>query len=192
MKHSQSVPKHRIRPDFSRCLALTVPALALLLAACATLTEDECRGGNWFEIGFEDGTKGRLPSFLTSHAEACAKFGITPDAAPWEQGRQAGLPRYCTPQTAYDVGRNGRDLSPVCPVTDLPTLESANARGLEWNRLNERIRDLEDDIKEINAELATLEEGQEALAAALRSERQFKRLRILGLEAERRRVSTPT
>ena len=162
-----------------------------LLAACATLTEEECRTGNWFDIGVEDGANGRLPGFLASHAEACADLGITPDRVAWEKGRQTGLPQYCTPARAYDVGRRGRDLSPACPVGQLPALESANARGQEWHRITERILDLEDDIRDINAELRSLETGDEARARSLRSDRQFLRLRILGLEAERRRVATP-
>lgn len=171
-------------------LGIALCALGLL-AACATLTEEECRAGNWFDIGVEDGANGRVPGFLAAHAKACADLGITPDQTAWEKGRQAGLPRYCTPQRAYDVGRKGRDLSPVCPASRLPALETANARGQEWHRITERILDLEDEIRDINAELRALDAGQEARALSLRSDRQFLRLRILSLEADRRRVRAP-
>lgn len=161
-----------------------------LLAACASLTQAECRAGNWYEIGLEDGANGRLPSYIEAHAKSCADLGIRPDPKPWEQGRQAGLKQYCTPQTAYSVGRSGRSLSPVCPDANVAALQRANARGREYDRLTARIVDLEDEIRDITSELRSLDDTQGAYAASLRSERQWKRLRILGLESERRRVAS--
>lgn len=163
---------------------------ATLLAACATLTEDECRAGHWYEIGLEDGANGRLPSHIEAHAKACADLGIAPVQSDWEKGRQQGLKQYCTVEVAYSTGRRGRSLSPVCPATDLPALQSAHARGLEWYRITERIDDLEDDIRDINAELRSLA-ADDPRALSLRSERQFLRLRILSLESERRRYGPP-
>lgn len=123
-----------------------VPALVLgagLLAACADLSEDECRAGDWASIGFQDGAKGRLPDWLARHAETCARYGIRPDPVAYDRGRAAGLKRYCTPAKAYDEGTRLRSLSPVCPEADLPRLARANELGKEWGRIEREIDRLE-------------------------------------------------
>ena len=44
-----------------RYLFLMIPFLAL--AACASLSESECKGGDWYAIGVEDGANGRSLDF---------------------------------------------------------------------------------------------------------------------------------
>ena len=60
-------------------------ALALL-AACATLNEDQCRAGNWYDIGVRDGANGRSLDFILQHAKACNEFGIAPKAGTLARG----------------------------------------------------------------------------------------------------------
>lgn len=167
-----------------RYILLLAPLL--LLAACATLSEDQCRAGNWYDIGLKDGANGRQASFLTQHAKACRDYGITPSAADWERGRQDGLPQYCTPSRAFDEGKRGKHLSPVCPANQLARLERANERGLAYNRITQEIGEIEREISAINAELARLEPGDPA-RGALASERSFLRLELLSLRTERAR-----
>ena len=76
-------------------------AAIALVASCATLSEEECLEGNWREIGQRDGQAGRTASFIAEHAKACEKAGVVPNPSLWEQGRQAGLPAYCTPSKVY-------------------------------------------------------------------------------------------
>lgn len=170
---------------------LAVTAFAVLLGACATLSEDACRSGDWFSIGARDGAAGRLPGFLSNHAEACADYGITPDRAEWEAGRQQGLRTYCTPQTAYSEGRRGRALSPVCPAADAEVLARAHATGREYWRLEQRIDRLERDIREINDTLADLDEEDAGLRGSLFLERLMIRNRISRLRFEQRRYDRP-
>lgn len=175
------------RLAFKRPAPLAITAFAIFLGACATLSEDACRSGDWFSIGAADGADGRTPGFLAKHAEACAKFGITPDRREWEAGRQQGLRSYCTPEKAYSEGRRGRSLSPVCPAADLRELSFANETGLEYHRIEHRIDRLEDDIREINAALADLGEEDASLRASLVLERLMIRNRIARLRFEQRR-----
>jgi hypothetical protein len=158
----------------------------LLLSACATLNEEDCRQGDWFNIGQEDGAAGRQLGFLQEHAKACAEYGIRPDQSAWQRGREAGLPLYCRPERAFREGRRGKHLSPVCPASQLPLLERANARGLGLNRIEQEIRQIEGDIRAINTELARLPADDPA-RSNLVSERSFLRLDLLTLRAERAR-----
>ena len=158
--------------------------LLLPLAACATLSEDECRGGDWEAIGVEDGAAGRTPDYIQKHAKACADFGIAPDPVLWERGRQKGLPLYCRPARAWEEGSEGRRLSPVCPAQQQAELQRLNFRGLTYNRIGRDIEEAERQISRINAALSGLPPGDPQRSALL-SERSFLRLEIVTLRAER-------
>ena len=152
-------------------LALFCAAAALLvLAACATLSEDQCRAGDWRTIGEADGANGRTSDFIVQHAKACNKIGIAPVRAEWEKGRQSGLTLYCRPRNAYEVGAKGKHLSPVCPIEGLVQLERANTRGLTWHRIGQDITEAQNDIRSFISELASLA-ADEPCRGAVISER---------------------
>ena len=52
-----------------------VPLALLLLASCATLSEEECRAADWYQIGVNDGAEGRATDYVESHRRACAGLG---------------------------------------------------------------------------------------------------------------------
>ena len=158
-----------------------LPALALL-AACATLNEDQCRAGNWYEIGINDGAKGRSSDFIFQHAKACNEFGIAPKAAPWREGRNEGLKQYCTPTNAYRIGQRGQHLNPVCTGDKLSRLLRANDRGLQWFHIESEIRQTRAEIQTINTELATMAVDDPGRGHLI-SQRGFLRLRITRLRA---------
>ena len=121
-----------------------VPRLAVLgsiylLSACATLSKQECRVGDWQVIGYNDGIAGYAADRLASHTKACAKVNITPNYQLWERGRELGLKQYCTVTNAYNVGRRGRELNNVCPITIVNTLQSANKKGLDYYALDSQL-----------------------------------------------------
>ena len=161
-------------------------ALFLGLAACASLSEDECRAGKWYDIGFEDGTNGRKAGFLQEHAEACAEYAIKPNASEWQRGREAGLPLYCKRERAYREGSRGKVLSNVCPASMTASLERANRRGLRFHAIEQEIREVESDIRSINAELSGMS-ADDPNRSILLSELSFLRLDLLSLRSERAR-----
>lgn len=169
--------------------------LALLLAgACASLSEEECRAGDWRAIGFADGAAGRPADYVARHREACAEVGVSPDLDAWLAGREAGLARYCTPANAFDVGRSGRRLSPVCAGPGLPDLERANRAGLRYWEIGREIAAIEADLREIDFELAALGDSDSERRArrrlrdeAFRLQDHLARLRFEQVEAARRR-----
>ena len=166
-------------------IALTV---LLFLGSCATLSESECRAGDWTTIGFEDGAQGRLPEFIAQHREACAEYGIAPDLAAWRAGREQGLLSYCTPQKAYELGRSARPVANVCPALIGQHLAAANFRGREYRRLTDEIRDLEREIETFEDAQATLDRdaaGADVLSRSLSSSIAAARFEILRLRARR-------
>ncbi len=165
---------------------ITVTAAVVALAACATLSEDACRGGNWSDIGLRDGSNGRSPDFIDQHTKACSRYGIAVDQSKWEAGRQQGLKTYCTARNVYREGANGRRLRSVCPIELQDALELANERGLRWHSIGQDIADAEREIRSINRQLASLAADDPA-RAGLTSQRSFLRLEILHLRARRAR-----
>ena len=156
----------------------------ILLASCATLSEEQCRGGNWYDIGLQDGKAGRTADYLGKHAKACSKFGIAPNQSQWEDGRQDGLPLYCRPAQAWREGAKGRSLSPVCPAESLERLEQANWRGRTYHRIGQDIAEAEREIASINHTLAKLPIDDPS-RASLMHQRALLSLEIVTLRAER-------
>lgn len=133
----------------------TAVSLLGLLAACASLTEDACRTGNWESIGYNDGVRGRAASYVSEHRDACGEYGIAPNTTEWLRGRVEGLKQYCTPDNAYSVGRRGSELNNVCPTTQVSELRFANFFGLRYYEINRQIDALENDVSGIELTLAT-------------------------------------
>lgn len=105
---------------------ILISAIALgALGSCATLDEGQCRVGDWNAIGFRDGEAGYPEGRLGDHAEACAKFSISPDPRAYGAGRDQGLRLYCTPQRGFHAARQGQSYANVCP----PGLETGFLAG---------------------------------------------------------------
>ena len=169
-----------------RILLFLSPLLLLLLGACATLDEGQCKQGDWYTIGKSDGAEGRQADFILQHAKACNEFGIKPIRSEWERGRQDGLKLYCTPSRVYLDGKRGRIMPPVCPASMTAELQAANRTGLRVNRIEQEMREVESDIRSINSELASLPDNDPSRGALI-AERSMLRLDLLSLRAERAR-----
>lgn len=176
-----------------RFLAFVVGAA--LIASCAPISEEQCRGGNWQAIGFADGTKGRDASIVGTYAETCAEFGATPDLQAYTAGRQAGLLQYCTPANAYDLGRRGRRIAPVCTADSTLAMQPAHRTGLRYHEFETQIDEIEDRIRDREALLATnfsgtLTDAQEIEAAGIRVEIRDLERRVFVLRLKQRRVDS--
>lgn len=130
-------------------------ALLAFLGACASLTPEQCQNADWRAIGYNDGVQGRLESYISRHFDACGKVGITPDVQAWQAGRLQGLPLYCTPSNAYNVGRAGNELSPVCPAAQQSSLFFSWDWGQEYYLITQQIEDLDREAQSIRHRIAT-------------------------------------
>ncbi|MEM8956632.1 MAG: DUF2799 domain-containing protein [Pseudomonadota bacterium] len=153
---------------------LAAGALAVL-AACEPITEDECRAGDWRGIGVADGASGRSPDRINAYAETCAKIGIVPDARAWRAGREEGLKRYCTPENAYRIGRNGTRLAPYCPAGQRAVLSQANITGLQYHELSTQIEQLGAQANDLDRQIRDISDF--ASEEELRDRRQLRRER---------------
>lgn len=61
----------------------------VLLAGCAGMSEAECRGANWYDVGWRD-ARFKLQSQDTLYVQQCARYGVTIDVARYAQGHREG------------------------------------------------------------------------------------------------------
>lgn len=165
------------------CLA---GAAVLALAACDPISENGCRTGNWSQIGFDDGAKGRAASRLDAYAQTCQEFQIGVDRQAYQAGRQRGLQIYCTPENAYSVGRSGDRLNRVCSPAQQKAMSPAYQRGQNYFEIAATIDDKETRIDELRDELAAIPSNP---TPAQEAERISIRQRIRSLEFDIFRLS---
>lgn len=178
------LPSRALAPLRPRGLMLLL-CLVFGLAGCASLSEKECRQGDWRGIGLEDGRAGRALGHLEEHREACTKYGIAPDETAYNAGRTEGLRSYCTVGNGFEVGTQGESYQGVCP----PLLEGAFLRAFENGRelhdLRAAVADAESRISDHEQALRRVEDDLRYAERAVAEERDEDRRRDLARDLRR-------
>lgn len=147
---------------------VVVAACGLLAGSCATLSEDQCKTGDWASIGYDDGTNGYGTGRFGDHVKACEKYGVVPVQSVYMTGRARGLTVYCQPGRGFQVGRQGGSYGGVCPASlEGPFLVGFNDGRVVWdaqqrydraqsaiNDADNRSNDIERQMREAEARIA--------------------------------------
>jgi len=166
--------------------ALALVACVLAVAGCASLSESECRGRDWYSIGVEDGAGGAKAERLDEHRNACAKYSIEPDAEQYEAGRKDGLAHYCTVGRGFDTGRAGLAYSGACPAgRDIEFLRGYEL-GHRYYALDQELKSIDDNLRMYEGQISVAgdDEQRQRIGTAMR-QLEIDRWR---LEAERREL----
>ena len=134
--------------------------LALTAGGCATLDKSECREADWKIIGLEDGSKGRLLSYVGNHRKACAEYGIKPDLTQYELGHANGLKQFCTADNGFSQGRAGRSYNNVCPSALSGQFLAGYRTGRELHALSSDIERMQENVQTMQTELDASMERQ--------------------------------
>lgn len=111
---------------------IALPALAtLLLSGCATMYEQECVSADWDAVGFADGFTAKQASHGETYIGACAAHDVSPNLEAYEQGYDRGIRTYCTPDLAYNLGKEGKPVPSICPADMATDLKVFNEKGLK-------------------------------------------------------------
>jgi hypothetical protein len=94
---------------------LTALLCMFFLSGCATLSQEDCRRGDWFSVGIRDGRSGETRSRLSDHVQACSEYGIAINNEAYFAGREQGLRDYCRIDNAFSEGLQGHQYQHVCP-----------------------------------------------------------------------------
>lgn len=148
---------------------LVVPAGALLLGSCTTMSKDECLMGAWGQKGYQDGLSGYDPSRLDDHAEACAKHGVVANPSAYLSAREDGLRQYCTVQNGFAAGRRGNSYRGVCRPQEEDGFIPAYRDGLEIHAAEQALASAESDLR---SALGRIRDRQDKLEAKQRELRQ--------------------
>ena len=145
-------------------IAVLLGGVALVLAGCASLSEDACLEGDWHGIGMRDGAAGHVAeSRFNAHLRACSEVEVAPDRRIWQQGYARGLESYCTPRSGLREGQAGRSYRNVCPAATEAGFLSGHELGRAEHDRRTRVRDLAREIDHKTRRSATL---RAALAAS--------------------------
>ena len=139
-----------------------VPTLALFalltsLAACNSLSPEECLMADWDLIGFEDGSQGYELSRIGQHRQACAAHGVTPDLSRYEAGFTRGVRTFCTWDKGFTRGSSGGNYHGQCPADLAGAFIDGYNSGLEIHHLNNNLRSLDSDMRRLDRDLNQLE-----------------------------------
>jgi hypothetical protein len=63
--------------------------VCLLLGGCASMTEGDCRAGNWYALGERDAMAGLRPR-IDQYADQCGRFAVRPAEGNYMDGWQVG------------------------------------------------------------------------------------------------------
>jgi hypothetical protein len=72
----------------------SLAAAALLLAGCAAMTEQECRGANWQALGERDGNVYGTQPRVQQYAEQCRAYSVTPAESEYMAGWSYGIAEF--------------------------------------------------------------------------------------------------
>ncbi|KZK85982.1 hypothetical protein PsAD13_01113 [Pseudovibrio sp. Ad13] len=136
----------------------TVVGLGLALSGCASLSEEDCKVGDWQGIGVVDGRAGYTSDKLNEHTKACGKYGVTPDVSAYMAGRTIGLQSYCTPISGFEQGREGKSYRGVCPIATEESFKVGYSLGNQLYSANETASEAQEAVWEIQRRIDRLEE----------------------------------
>ena len=136
--------------------------------------------------------RGAASDQVVKYIKSCSKHDISVDQSAWAMGRDEGLKTYCTPQSAYNQGRNGHRLKNVCPDADLDAMSAAHEKGRKYHDIVSQIDDLKRERHDLRHEISQLIGAggtPESLAriGQLRSQILHIDLRINHLQLQKRR-----
>jgi len=122
----------------------------IVFTGCATLSQEDCRRGDWYGLGIKDGLAGEPSGRLYEHNKACYEYGIAVRDDAYFAGREQGLRDYCRLDNAFTVGLNGYPYHHVCP----PAIDSAFAH---YHAAAYAVHEIIADLDRIDSELSSKE-----------------------------------
>src|SRR5882757_4069724 len=119
--------------------SLGLSVLTVLASGCASMSQQECAATDWQTVGYEDGVNGYSGGRIARYRTACSKYGVAPDLARYQAGREQGLREFCRSANGYRLGAAGGSYRSVCPNDlEAPFLSAFNA-GHELYTLQARV-----------------------------------------------------
>lgn len=148
--------------------------LVLGLSGCASISEDQCRLGDWYAIGLQDGFEGE-PNKAAKYSGDCAEYKVAVDNAKYVEGRNEGLKSFCNYDNGVYIGSQNKSYNQVCPADlsgeflagYLPYKKHAEAES-SLSSAKTRLNDLRNDLKEKDLS----EKEEKSIKSRIKSQKQ--------------------
>lgn len=111
-------------------ISLIITMFVGLTACVPHLNQQQCETMDWNQVGYGDGVAGKYQRDLSGAIADCAKFKLSVNAESYRKGWNAGVRKFCQPNTAYQLGVNGQTYNNICPPDLSPAFAKAWHRGL--------------------------------------------------------------
>jgi len=85
------------------------------LSGCSAISEEECRLGDWHQIGLSDGQNGQKNN-AAKYNKDCSEYQVQVDLKVYNDGRYEGLKSFCTYENGVSVGQANKSYNNVCPA----------------------------------------------------------------------------
>lgn len=144
--------------------------LTLLASGCASMSRQECAVADWQTVGYEDGVNGYSGGRIAQYRTACSKYGVAPDLARYQTGREQGLREFCRPANGYRIGAAGGSYYGVCPSDIEAPFLAAFSAGHELHTLEARVWNADAQLDAKRRELSGIEHGIAASSVAVMSD----------------------
>ena len=110
-----------------------------------------CRAANWYEVGFEDGTRG-FPTEKVQEYRRCPAIAQQATLDAYRAGWDDGIARYCTEENGFVVAANGNAQVGNCP--------RSQSRGFrKGRRLGTNVFEQNQSIAEKSAAIEVLDQN---------------------------------
>ena len=136
-----------------------------VLAACTSMSAEECQMADWYTVGYEDGARGYSTTAISRHRKACAKHGVSPKFDRYTAGHAKGVPLFCVPRQGFTIASKGHPYPDLCPAQRYPEFDEAYNIGLRVNDIQLEINamqaehdNLADELEELLTRIANNEE----------------------------------
>ncbi|MEP0945066.1 MAG: DUF2799 domain-containing protein [Rhizobiaceae bacterium] len=123
---------------------------------------DQCREGDWHQLGVVDGAKGRGYSYFDKHVRTCRWARIVPDEPTWLAGHKVGARQFCKVENAYKYGKSGIGYYNICEPDQHALFAPLHKVGFRQFKLELRISYAEREIASVEYELKSLADKLEA------------------------------
>ncbi|MCB0341735.1 MAG: DUF2799 domain-containing protein [Pseudobdellovibrionaceae bacterium] len=174
-----------------KSLVLFISLLILIgTTGCgSTPLSANCQEPDWYELGRRQGFRGLEPKW-TEVTASCPQSSSETISRLYENGYNAGLAKFCTPENGFNRGRTGQPLVNICPSVQSLAFQRAYERGERVLRLEATQRQLGQNINLVLSKLndrslsdqekqALFQQKTELENTLAGNEKQIQRLRII-------------
>ncbi|MEM7641798.1 MAG: DUF2799 domain-containing protein [Pseudomonadota bacterium] len=139
-----------------------IGCVILALTGCAQVQELSCATTDAVALGERLGRQGATQADLSQEVAWCARTSSPLRLDLVQRGFEAGQRAYCTPAVAFENGKAGRPLRPICHSSVLWEVTEAHDRGQLAGQIDRELEEAYRHLDRLEARLRDHRNAQES------------------------------